>query len=265
MKSFNFKDEWIKHNKLFGVVVIVSDIICLFVYDYITKNTNGQGQDLNIESVIIITIITLIAISVIISFTYIIAFIIRSKNVDNNNMFPEIDKCSVFMNIGDLSISSKEEILAWYNVVEYDIVQQIENKLDPDQIKGTEHVWLVTSDLSLELDDNELITTMKKNIDKGIQYSYFLPDKPEIKLDVERLNNLYGDNKIKTIFLNNKIELLFDRFDVIIFDPINDYKNCYICVDFNKPRKYRKITEDDSRRLISMLRKLMEKDDISES
>lgn len=230
-------------------------MIGLFVYNYIKINTNGNGKNFDLSIILIIVFITIILISSIVAIIYIIIFTINSKTIDVNEMFPKINQCSIFNNIGNLSLSSKEDVLKWYNIVEYSEIEQIERQLDPTVIHGEEHVWLVTSDLKLELENENLISTIRSNIEKGIKYTYFLPDNEIIKLEIKKLNNIYGPQRIRIILLNKKCRLIFQLFDVIIFDPINNYNHTFICVDFSEPRKYRKLTTDDAQNLITKLNK----------
>lgn len=255
MKNFRFKEEWEKHNKSFGIVVLLAYLMGLFVYNYIKSNTNGNGKNFDLSIILTIVFVTIILTTTIVAITYIIIFTINSKTIDVNEMFPKINQCSIFNNIDNLSLSSKEDILKWYNIVEYSEIEQIERQLDPAEIHGKEHVWLVTSDLTLELENEDLISTISSNIEKGIKYTYFLPDDEIIRLEIEKLNNIYGSQKIKTVLLNKKCRLIFQLFDVIIFDPINNYNHTFICVDFSEPRKYRKLTTDDAQNLITKLNK----------
>ena len=130
MKSFRFKEEWQKYNKSLGTVVLLAYLMGLLVLNYIKSNTNGNGTNFDLSIILIIVFFTIILITILITITYIIIFTINSKTIDIHEMFPEIKQCSVFRNIGNLSFSSKEDILKWYNIVEYSEIEQIEKQLD---------------------------------------------------------------------------------------------------------------------------------------
>lgn len=255
MKTFHFKEFWKVFKNSFGIVLLMAYLFGLLVYSFIKKNYAGQGLDLDITSIIIIVVATMLVLTLAVTITYIIIILFKSKAVDINHMFPEIKQCPVFSNIDNLSFSTKEDILKWYNIVEYDVIGKKEKQLDPTSILGDDHVWLLTSDLKLELTNETLISTIRENINKGIKYTYFLPNDDHINLEIDRLNNIYGKDKINIILLDKQCKLLFDLFDVIIFDPKNDYSNAFICVDFTDPRKYRKLMDDDAKNLITKLNK----------
>lgn len=253
MKEFDFKKECKELKNSFSTVLLLSYLFGLLVYNFIKNNIDGKGVNLNITIILLIVVIAMFILITTITITYVIIFKIKSKAVDIN--FSKIKECQVFQNINNMTISSKEDILNWYNIVEYDMIEKKENLLNPSNIIGNEHVWLVTSDLEPELTDTTLISTIKNNIAKGIKYTYFLPDNDNIHLDIERLNNIYGEEKIIIVLLDKQSKLLFNLFDVIIFDPINDHNNAFICVEFTKPRKYRKLMADDVKNLITKLNK----------
>ena len=255
MKDFRFKDEWKEHNKSIGIVVLLTYLVTLFVFNYIKDNTNNNGLNLDLPIVLLIVVGTIIIFTIIVTIICITIFSIKAKSVDVHEMFPEVKKCPIFSTVEKLSLSSKKDILKWYNIVEYSEIEAIEKQIDPTDIVGDEHVWLVTSDLGLELNDIGLISTMKDNISKGVKYTYFLPDNENSALGIEKLNNIYGEDKIRIVLLNKESELLFQLFDVIIFNPIYDYSKAFICVDFINPRKYRRLTNDDAHNLITKLHK----------
>ena len=74
MKDFRFKDEWKEHNKSIGIVVLLTYLVTLFVFNYIKDNTNNNGLNLDLPIVLLIVVGTIIIFTIIVTIICITIF-----------------------------------------------------------------------------------------------------------------------------------------------------------------------------------------------
>lgn len=132
-------------------------------------------------------------------------------------------------------------------------------------IKKDDQIWVLTTDVTLETSLIALSEVMNYNLEKGVKYTYFIPDTEATEASILELNHDYGKYKnfrLKKIVPDYK--LLFEKFDVIIYSPEKNGVNGrlgFICVHFSdKPDEiiFRRFSEEDTKNLIGKLRRVRE-------
>lgn len=128
--------------------------------------------------------------------------------------------CKIFNTIDKLSISSSYPWLLTQNKI---------NEIEENASKYME-IWIVTPDLNNDTQIHEIIEIVKKNMERGVQYTYVVPnpdDDPEISERVDDLRMIYSKYKdsdiLKIVPIHKKHFFLFGNMTFTIYNPKKSY------------------------------------------
>ena len=164
------------------------------------------------------------------------------------------EKCTRKLELSNLlKYDSAEDLWNAYNIFNFKYICSLER----DSAYHGNTIWILTSDLSLESSDSEIYRIMMENIDKEVNYVYFIPEKIYVK-STQQLDKSFGANKTIKIKLKEDpekgYELLFKRFDVIIYNPNGKNSQAYVCIHFEQGReRYRKLPDNELSSLMETL------------
>ena len=143
-----------------------------------------------------------------------------------------------------------------------DRIEQIEQT-----VKSGNHIFIVTANL---IEEDELKEIVKRNIDRGVYYTYFFPKRLDKSTQMNRLDSFYNHSKYVSFIPleNDEFNLVFPMFNVIIFNPsiTQDYVSerefgGYVCLGLSKSIKkllWQKINEFDCTEITNKLKKSRE-------
>lgn len=134
-------------------------------------------------------------------------------------------------------------------------IEKIEKNIQKD-----EQIWVLTSDVTLETSNSIISKTMEKNLEKGVIYKYFIPDRIKNKASIMALKRKYERySNFFIILINENYKLLFERFDVIIYLPDTVNRMGFICVNFSENNNliaFKKFSDEDTKTIIGQLQKI---------
>lgn len=106
---------------------------------------------------------------------------------------------------------------------------QSEWLIDNESLMGIENgqsvkaAWVVSYDLPGDLNGGAFIPTVKQNLERGVEYVYFLPNILQARAMRTALKTLHGDhNNVKVRSLGDDFFFLVQGLDFIIYNPRND-------------------------------------------
>lgn len=127
-------------------------------------------------------------------------------------------------------------------------------------IQSNEQIWVLTSDVNLETSNSIISETMKKNLEKGVIYKYFIPDTIKNSASIMALMRKYSKYpNFSIILIDTTYKLLFERFDVIVYLPDTDSRMGFICVNFSEKDDliaFKKFSDEDTKTIIGQLQKI---------
>ena len=86
--------------------------------------------------------------------------------------------------------------------------------------KSVKEVWIAPVDLAGDLGSGDFVDVVRNNIERGVEYVYFIPDNTARHSKVTALKGLYEDSPhIKVQPLNEDFFFLVKDFDFIIYNP----------------------------------------------
>ena len=99
-----------------------------------------------------------------------------------------------------------------------------DEKLSVVEKNGTfEEIWVVSNDLTTEIEGGLYSDIVPYNLNRGIKYKIFTPENNMTKMRIETLKRKYhGNDGISFYFLTDDFFFLVSRLDFTIYDP---YKN----------------------------------------
>jgi hypothetical protein len=81
-------------------------------------------------------------------------------------------------------------------------------------------IWIISPDLSNVTEKQEIISAVKKNIDKGVKYTYIVPNSNPVKAVLPRLQELFGQSgKLNLIKLTPSRFQKLSVTHIAIFNP----------------------------------------------
>lgn len=84
-------------------------------------------------------------------------------------------------------------------------------------------IWLISSDLSEDSMGGPFQSVVAANLEKGIRYRYFVPNRAEIYSRVEQLTKYHScSGNINFTYLNDDFFFLVPKFDFAIYNPFNE-------------------------------------------
>ena len=86
----------------------------------------------------------------------------------------------------------------------------------------SDHIWIITQSLEEEIDENNFGPVIAANFARGMTYTYFVPDNPQMKLRIGKLKLIHNNNeRLKFRVLKNELFALVSAQDVAIFGPLD--------------------------------------------
>jgi hypothetical protein len=100
--------------------------------------------------------------------------------------------------------------------------------LDTDQLMNYElntdapEIWLLTSDLLDDAQGGPFQDIVAKNLKKGKNYVYFVPNVPEIKTRIEAVFAHHSNHhKLRVVYLPDNFFFLVPKLDIAIYNPLS--------------------------------------------
>lgn len=157
------------------------------------------------------------------------------------------------------ALQAEEDLWHSYNIFSLGEVLKLEN----DASVHEKSIWILTSYFDMENDStSQTHQIMRANINSGTEYVYFISK--YFAQYKAQLNKAFGDGKIICCNLSPQARknydlLVFDKYDVIIFNPAGATRQAYLCIHFyHGEQRYRKLPDDELLQLIDTLRPIRE-------
>ena len=152
------------------------------------------------------------------------------------------------------ALQDEDDLWHSYNIFSLNEVLALEK----DETIHKKSIWLLTSYLDMELDPgSQTRQIMDANISNCTDYVFFISK--HFGQYKDQLSRTFGDGKITFCNLSpqgrkNYDLLVFDKYDVIIFNPVGSTSQAYLCIHFyNGEQRYRKLPDDELLHLIDTL------------
>ena len=175
------------------------------------------------------------------------------------------DTYSEFSKIGSTSCPKRNGILM--NQKDYQKKMQIfflpEIEKIEESVNDNDQIWVLTTDVKLETTVSAIAEAMKRNLDRGVSYKYYIPNTIRNEANILELDRKYKQyGNFELIRIDSEYKLLFERFDVIIYSPdknSSEGRRGFICVNFSDDESmvaFKKISEEDTMNLIGKLQRV---------
>lgn len=84
-----------------------------------------------------------------------------------------------------------------------------------------EEVWVVSSDLVGDIEGGSFVDTVQRNLERGVKYTYFVPDTAEMQSRAMSLKVAHGHHSnLCVCYLNREFFFVVKDFDFIIYNPM---------------------------------------------
>jgi hypothetical protein len=207
------------------------------------------------------------------SFFVIAAFVSGSIYLGSSYILPIIDRHlknaedSIILNVNEaisevgIKINAFEGRMDVFQVFQDpDWVLTTRDLVDRESKLPQKEVWIVSSYLGVELDENLFAPIIRANIKKGVTYYYVIPDDHLARSKVESIARMTNGKGTRAIQINESdFFRLVSTHDTCIFDPFENHKDS--CVGYmNIPNAvndldyFIKLSPDYSKRLISTVK-----------
>lgn len=247
-RFFAYLISKIKNNKdIIGVIISFSALMQAILF---------AALDENIKTVFMENYMALFAFALLINiiiFAGIVLYLHSDQLQESYNEFENTDTLNCSKRNGLLL--SQEEYQKKMQIFLLPELEEIEKSVDAD-----DQIWVLTSDVKLETTISTISDIMKANLDRGVNYKYYIPDTVKNSASILELERRYKKySNFELIKIDAKYRLLFERFDVIIYLPDKNYtegRSGFICINFSNIDSsiaFKKITEEDTKNLIGQL------------
>lgn len=207
IKEF-FISLWKQYKNL--ILVLIVAVVSFIINLIVSVVQESFGMDCIIVS-IVFTIVAILIISPIIYSFY--------KKSSKENIFPRIQ-----LSLGDLLTKEKSQKKQFGadSITTDKKLAKIEKNIE------CEEIWVLSNDLSTEIDGGLYADIVPNNLKRGIKYKIFVPDGPVVPMRIEQLKRkneeIAGENakNIEYYMLKDDFFFIVTRLDFTIYDP---YKN----------------------------------------
>lgn len=248
---FNYLIEKIKKNKDIISVIISS---CILMQAVLLIFLDENMKTIVIQNYFTFFVFTIMF--VVIIFIGILLYLHSDQLQESYKEFEKVDsiKCSK----RDGMLLEQEEYQKRMQIYLLTDIEKIENSVDND-----DQIWVLTSDVKLETTVSAISDIMKINLDRGVNYKYYVPDSVKNDASILELERRYGKYpNFKLIKIDAKYKFLFERFDVIIYSPDKNHtegRAGFICVNFSdidSSIAFKRFSEEDTKNLIGQLKRI---------
>ncbi len=248
---FSYLVEKIKKNKDI-ISVIIS--FCIFMQAVLFLFLDENMKKFFSQNYFTFFIFTIMFVVVI--FIGILLYLHSDQLQESYKEFEKVDsiKCSK----RDGMLLGQEEYQKRMQIYLLADIEKIENGVDDD-----DQIWVLTSDVKLETTVSAISDIMKVNLDRGVNYKYYVPDSVKNDASILELERRYGKYpNFELIKIDAKYKFLFERFDVIIYSPDKNHtegRAGFICVNFSdidSSIAFKRFSEEDTKNLIGQLKRI---------
>ncbi|WP_223908144.1 hypothetical protein [Actinomyces capricornis] len=127
--------------------------------------------------------------------------------------------------------------------------------------ESVEEVWIVSVDLAGDLERGDFVDVVRRNIQRGVKYVYFIPDNRVRFSKVAALKDVYKSNPlIKVQSLNGDFFFLVKDLDFIIYNPTGSSRSGFmgLPVDDGRGRWTARISDSLMDVLVGKLNEFLE-------
>jgi len=125
--------------------------------------------------------------------------------------------------------------------------------------KNVNEVWVLTSNISYDINNIEFKSMVQENLSKNVKYRYLVPQYSDFKIDVKKYQKTFhlSDEKIKKMFtfypinevskfINNIViyEPYSNNSETFFFSNVNNEGNDYILLNNDETTYYKDIFEE---------------------
>lgn len=129
------------------------------------------------------------------------------------------------------------------------------------EVQAKSEIWVVTTHLWNDVNDDKIRDSVKRNMQRGICYRYFVRDSALMRTRIEEYTALYGTSKPKTrnykfiIIRDSNMLMPFD--EVVIYDGLDDLKRWgYAEMTYKEHAVFIKLGERNVMTMFAQLEKL---------
>jgi len=236
-KYYKFKEMFRALKNVMAVLVWIITAILPFVlnqlYDLLVSESQSRFGLFGIYGIFIGSSIIIFIIFLIVHYFYnknaqVETFrdeIAIIRNINENGILSDEFDVSKFLQRCKELLVANNDLLISMGIVDLRGLTKIESKVP------TRDVWILSADLYSELNDTLFKSIVKKNIARGISYTYFYANRDGESVKADKLKIAMGSSQshIDCIPLDNeKYKLLFSFADILLYDPLSEKTTVYL-------------------------------------
>jgi hypothetical protein len=225
-------------NKLAVLVWVITAILPLLLnplYDLLISENQEEFGLLGVYSIFLISTVTVfLCFCVVHNFYSQKAKIGDLKNgIEDNHSSLNKTYCNNGIDLNCCIEQCKELLLAENDLLKAMGIIDLHGLSKIESTLPINAVWILSSNLSDELNDELFKNIVVDNIKRGVAYTYFHSNKEGENLKAKKLKSKFEDSIFCTSIDDKKYKLLFSFIDIVIFDPLSEQTVAYVGIAKN--------------------------------